>query len=329
MSPSSGSLPTQTVNPSNLPATTTTLTSSLNPSTVGQQVTFTAVVSAGLSPETPTGTVTFTIDGQAQTPVPLSVVGGVDEAKFVTSTLTSGQHSVTAAYSGDSTFASSTVATPLVQVVDAVATTITAVSSANPSSVGEPVTFTATVTPSAGGDPSGSVTFTIDGKAQPPVPRARQERAREASFQISTLSAGKHTVTASYSGDATDATALVTPLVETVNASTVERAEGDAGPAVRRPHASDGPGPLFDTVTRSTTNLQNYVLVGPEGNHIGFKSVSYDSSAHTVTLRPTVKINVHRTYRLTVIGQGPPMVSAVSTTRSWTVPATVSQARIS
>ena len=55
-----------------LPATTTVVTSSLNPSNVGQQVTFTAVVTASGFSGTPTGTVTFTIDGQVQTPVALS-----------------------------------------------------------------------------------------------------------------------------------------------------------------------------------------------------------------------------------------------------------------
>ena len=55
----------------------------------------------------PTGTVTFTIDGQAQAPVSLTEVGGSDQATFTTSTLTPGTHTITAAYSGDSTFASS------------------------------------------------------------------------------------------------------------------------------------------------------------------------------------------------------------------------------
>ncbi len=62
-----------------LQATTTALTSSLNPSTLGTNVTFTAVV-ADPATGTPTGTVTFTIDGQAETPSALAVVNGVDQA---------------------------------------------------------------------------------------------------------------------------------------------------------------------------------------------------------------------------------------------------------
>ena len=87
---SSGSLPTETVTAPGLQTTTTTLASSLDPSMVGQPVTFTALVTAPSYQGTPTGTVTFTIDGQAQKPVSLSVVGGKDEALFVTSTLTAG-----------------------------------------------------------------------------------------------------------------------------------------------------------------------------------------------------------------------------------------------
>ena len=136
----------------------TTVSSSANPSTSGQQVTFTAVVTAPGFQGTPTGTVTFTIDGQAQTPVPLSVVGGVDEAQFVTSTLAAGQHTVTAAYSGDTNVSPSSGSLPT-QTVNAPslqATTTTLTSSSNPSTVGQQVTFTAVVTaPGYPGDADG------------------------------------------------------------------------------------------------------------------------------------------------------------------------------
>ena len=65
-----------------LAATQTAVSSSANPSTAGQPVTFTAVVTAPGFQGTPTGTVTFTIDGQAQTPVSLALVGGSDQAQF-------------------------------------------------------------------------------------------------------------------------------------------------------------------------------------------------------------------------------------------------------
>jgi hypothetical protein len=94
-------------------ATSTGLVSSLNPSFFGQSVTFTANVSG--TGGTPSGTVTFTVDGIAQTPVSLS--GG--SAQYITSSLAVGTHSITAAYSGDSSFNGSTSST-LTQTVNAI-----------------------------------------------------------------------------------------------------------------------------------------------------------------------------------------------------------------
>src|SRR5271157_4891996 len=89
-------------------STTTTLTSSANPSATGSSVTFTATVAA-VSPGsgTPTGSVTFMADGTTITgsPVTLNSSGG---ATITTSTLTAGSHSITAVYSGDTNFTTST-----------------------------------------------------------------------------------------------------------------------------------------------------------------------------------------------------------------------------
>ncbi|HLU08507.1 MAG TPA: Ig-like domain repeat protein, partial [Oceanobacillus sp.] len=75
--------------------TTTTLTSSLNPSNFGEAVTFTATVTSASG--TPTGTVTFSIDGVSQAPV--SLASG--QASFTTSSLSVGAHTITASYSGE------------------------------------------------------------------------------------------------------------------------------------------------------------------------------------------------------------------------------------
>ncbi len=135
-------------------ATTTTLSSSLNPSTYGQAVTFTAVV-ASKSGTPPNGeTVTFMSGKTALGTGTLS--GGA--AKFTTSTLKAGTMSVTAVYAGDASFAAST-SKAVKQVVGKATTTTAVVSSANPSSVGQSVTFTATVTPEFGGTVTGKVAF--------------------------------------------------------------------------------------------------------------------------------------------------------------------------
>jgi len=82
-------------------ATSTSLSSSLNPATIGQSVTFTAIVTSGGG--TPTGTVTFYDNA-----VPLgsgTLVAG--SATLTTSSLAAGTHSITAVYAGDSNFLSS------------------------------------------------------------------------------------------------------------------------------------------------------------------------------------------------------------------------------
>jgi DNA-binding beta-propeller fold protein YncE len=91
-------------------ATTTAVVSSLNPSTVGQPVTFTATV-AGTGP---TGTVQFR-DGAAPLGGPVTLSGG--SAMLTTSALTQATHSITAVYSGDVGNAGST-SPALLQVVN-------------------------------------------------------------------------------------------------------------------------------------------------------------------------------------------------------------------
>ncbi|MBA3912813.1 MAG: VCBS repeat-containing protein [Acidobacteriales bacterium] len=87
--------------------------SSLNPSRVGQSVTFTTQVKASLSGTgTPTGTVTFK-DGSKS--IKVSLISGT--AKFTTSRLTQGTHQIQASYAGDANFNPNS-AKPLVQVVN-------------------------------------------------------------------------------------------------------------------------------------------------------------------------------------------------------------------
>jgi len=79
--------------------TTTSLVSSLNPSNLGQSVTFTATVTPQFS-GTPAGTVTFT-DGTT-TLKTIALSEGV--AKYTSTTLAEGQHSITATYNGSTSF---------------------------------------------------------------------------------------------------------------------------------------------------------------------------------------------------------------------------------
>ena len=93
--------------------TATAVGSSANPAAAGQAVTFTATVSTQPGRGTPTGSVSFAIDGSAQPPVSLA---GAQAS--ITATLAPGAHQIAAAYHGDAGFADS--ASPvLTQIVSA------------------------------------------------------------------------------------------------------------------------------------------------------------------------------------------------------------------
>jgi uncharacterized repeat protein (TIGR01451 family) len=82
--------------------TTTTVASSMNPSVGGQSVTFTATVTPNTSTSTtPSGTVQFVVDG-ANFGAPVAMNNGT--AQISTASLSAGNHTVTAQYSGDANF---------------------------------------------------------------------------------------------------------------------------------------------------------------------------------------------------------------------------------
>ncbi len=174
-------------------ASTTTLTSSANPSVVGQPVTFTATVSSTAG--TPTGNVTFSRDGTSLGTVALS--GG--QAAVTTSTLAVGPHTITAEYRGDVN--SQPSSDTLIQTVNKAATTTTLTSAPNPSTFGQPTTLTATVTvnPPGAGTPTGTVTFR---RGAIVLGTTALDGTGHASLTTSGLQVGSNTLTASYSGDA-------------------------------------------------------------------------------------------------------------------------------
>ena len=94
-----------------LQSTATSTSSSANPSTFGQPVTFVATVS--MSGGTPSGTVTFR---NGTTTLGTGTLNGAGQATFTTSSLTVGSHSITAVYGGSGSFTASTSAA-LIQVV--------------------------------------------------------------------------------------------------------------------------------------------------------------------------------------------------------------------
>jgi len=188
-------------------ATTTTLSSSLNPATVGQAVTLTATVQAG-SGVSVAGTVTF-LDGSTTLG---TVTLASNSAQLTTSTLAQGAHTLTAVYAANTNFTGSTSAA-LSETVNQVATTTSLASSLNPAPAAQSVTFTAAIQAGAGNSASGTVTF-LDGSV---TLGAAAVSSNSAQFTTSNLAPGAHAITAVYSGSTTFAGSTSAVLTETVN----------------------------------------------------------------------------------------------------------------
>jgi hypothetical protein len=202
--------PPVTIHIAGPPATNTTLSSSANPSIAGQSVIFTATLVSSVG--TPTGTVNF-LDGIVQ--VGSGTLNANGQASFTTGTLAPGLHSITASYAGNTTFAAS-ISSPLTQAVMKPSAT-SLVSSLNPSVSGQPVTFTATVTSSAGSTPTGTVTFS-DGANS--LGTCALNGSGVATFVTSSpLAVASHSITAIYGGDANYAASTSPAVTETVNAA--------------------------------------------------------------------------------------------------------------
>jgi uncharacterized repeat protein (TIGR03803 family) len=200
--------------------TTSTLGSNINPSPLGQAVTFGVIVTDPTSTagNRPTGTAAF-FDGAAQLGAPVELqlnLNTLPAASFTTSSLAVGSHSITAVYSGDANYSPS-ASNVVTQIVNATKspTTTALVSSLNPSGLGDSITITASVTSTASGTPTGTATF-FDGSTQLAPPFVLNAQS-SVSFASASLSAGAHSITAQYGGDANFTASTSPVLTQQVN----------------------------------------------------------------------------------------------------------------
>jgi FG-GAP repeat. len=185
------------LNNSGAPATTIALTSSKNPVPLYASVTYTAKVAGG-SGGTIGGTVTFA-DGD----VPVATVSlSANQATYSTNPRTAGIHLITATYSGvfhtDRGSRSVALAENVVHSTKTVLAT-----SGSPTFVGQPVTFTATVSSSYGAIPNGELVKFYDGST---LLASAALSGGKASYTTSALKAKSHSLKAIYVGDSTFAT---------------------------------------------------------------------------------------------------------------------------
>jgi hypothetical protein len=177
----------------NQAAYTTVLTSNWNPSVSGQSVTLTARV----TPAGATGTVLFRLDGLSAGAVTLDATG---RATLVTNLLTVGSHTVSDAYSGSVNYLLIFRAN-LTQRVNAATSRTVVLSSSSRATRGRTVVLTATVTARAPGSaiPTGRAQFRIDGVNSGAA--SSLNPSGQAAYATSTLTVGRHTLSAVYAGN--------------------------------------------------------------------------------------------------------------------------------
>ena len=173
-------------------ATTTVVTSNLNPSVFGQSVTLTARV----QPNPGAGTNVEFFEGL--TPLGSAPLDATGRALLPITNLTVGTHGITAKFPGAGTFGAST-SPPFNQTVNPNSRTVVT-TSGTPANAGATVTFTATINAVAPavGTATGSVQFRIDGGNIGSPATITNGRA---TYSTNVLTVGQHTVSAVYSGD--------------------------------------------------------------------------------------------------------------------------------
>lgn len=224
------------------PDATSTISSSANPASTGQSITFTMKVTG--SGPTPTGNVQLYDAGQWMAWIMLN--GGT--ASFTTTALSAGTHSIVVVYSGDSNYSASSSA-PFTQTVSSASApnsqgaSVTVSSTENPASPGQAVTFTANVTGS-GPTPTGTVEF-FDGGQWLAWTRLS---GGSSSFTTTTLSAGTHSIRANYSGDSNYPASSSAAYTQTISGST------------STPAGSTGHGVTLTWFSSTSPNVSGYNL---------------------------------------------------------------------
>ena len=234
---------TQLVNETKAP-TVTLLALSASPLNAGATLQLTATVAVatpGSGTGAIAGSVTFTNNG---TTLGTAAVNASGIASLSVSTLTIGNHTLSATYAGNTAYATSTSAN-VTETVNLAQTHMVVASSANPSNSGAPLTLTATIF-SNGGVPTGNIIFLDNGKLLGSAPINAQGIAN-LPVAGSNWTVGTHTLTATYVGDTNDGSCAAPGVSQVVNLAT----------ATLKLVSSVNPSPLSGSLTFTATASSN------------------------------------------------------------------------
>ena len=176
-------------------STTTSLGFTSGTVPFGASVTMIATINAGTTTATTAGgNVVFTDNTSSNVLATIAVSSG--QASYTTSSLPLGTNNITATYSGDSNYTGSSTTAPLVVTQAGTVTTLSASQSAP--TFGSIESFYATVTPTSSGTPTGTVVFKDSGAV---LGNGFLNAGGQYEYDTANLTAGTHSITATYSGD--------------------------------------------------------------------------------------------------------------------------------
>lgn len=261
-------------------ASTTAVTATPTTVTAGGTTSVSVTVTGVSGMAAPSGTVTLTDGGTNVGSITL--VNGAGSATVTMAT--AGSRTLTATYSGDANYASSTGTAAV--TVSTIATATTLRVSPSPTYPGASVTLTATVTPAVSGL---TVTFS---NGQATLGTATTNSSGVATYAWTAPAVGAYSLTASTaasgnyaaSTSATSSLSVVTAVTVTATPNPVSIAAGSSGNvAIAFPTGSGFAG----TLTASCTSPVSYVTCTPASGTVVLSGTTAGSSSVTITVAAT------------------------------------------
>jgi streptogramin lyase len=277
--------------------TTAFTTSSPVSSTYGQPVTATVSVTAASGSNTPTGTVTFTVDGVQQTPAaPVSGSGLTGTASIILTTLTvtGSPHTISAAYNPGAGFTGSSTASSL--TVNVAPATVNVTVNSSSQTYGSTFTFTATLSGVLAQDTAlVSAVYSTSATATSPVGQYSVTAtgltgAAAGNYKLGTVTAGTLTITKlAITATATSITSTYGQAIPAITGSLTGVLAQDVGNVT----------PVFTTTATSTSPAGSYPINGVSlsGSAAGNYSATLTGSPIVTIQQAAVAVTVNSASR--------------------------------